>query len=77
MSKQKKTRWFPPEVKPVRKGEYEVCPYYTLPVLLEGDAEVFKMRWDGSRWLQEEGNRPAVIQSRYWRGLTSPSKEAA
>jgi hypothetical protein len=77
MSKQQKTPWFPPSIKPVRKGEYEVCPCYTLPDLLEGGEGAFKMRWDGFVWLQQESTRPAVIQSRYRRGLTAPAKEAA
>lgn len=77
MSKQKKTPWFAPHIKPVREGEYEVCPCSLSPSFAE-DSDAFRLFWDGKKWTKEPSSlQPAYIQNRYWRGLTSPSKEAA
>jgi hypothetical protein len=73
--KQKMTPWFPPEVKPARKGVYERlgvyinCPGYSL--------------WDGQRWrFTMDTPDGAMGYARYettfpdqpWRGLAEQPK---
>lgn len=77
MSKQKKTPWFPPSIKPVRKGVYETNSE-------NGGSPGFNW-WDGQSWLttadttQKAAARWDIscCQQIKWRGLTSPAKEAA
>ena len=59
----KLTPWFPPEIKPVRKGWYE-CRCCT---------DTFY--WTGERWLMMPGGGFSSIQNISWRGLASPPAE--
>jgi hypothetical protein len=70
MKKDKTTKWYPPEVKPVRTGLYE-CADAKYPNLVWLDW------WDGAYWCYEHTRKPfsPAEQSRFvWRGL---AKKAA
>ena len=65
------TDWFPPDVKPVHVGVYEIK-------LSEYNFEVYSY-WDGSRWcfacinvddaFSLKHRETKLFQKRYWRGL--------
>jgi hypothetical protein len=58
------TKWYPVDVNPVRKGEYEVrttkTPTWPFPA-------TFRAEWSGRTWKDSEGNKVANIVD--WRGL--------
>jgi len=58
------TDWYPVDVKPVRKGEYEVrnthTPVWPFPA-------TFRATWTGRTWKDSEGNKVEGIIE--WRGL--------
>ena len=66
------TPWFPPHIKPVRKGVYEVK--FTPKGLYES---YFYAMWNGKRWSRvatyEEMKRFHsnfdALQNKYWRGF--------
>jgi hypothetical protein len=62
------TTWFPPEVKPVRRGPYETfVHYYDMRTLRE---------WDGEKWLARNGaSHEAHTQHHRWRGLAVDPSE--
>lgn len=56
----KKTEWFPPEIRPVRAGKYEVeCPWCSYHY------------WDGGYWYPHKGDL-RIISATPWRGLRRP-----
>ena len=65
------TNWFPPEIKPVYKGVYEV-EYEGIFTTLSGYSY-----WDGKKWgttFKELSNAdtyrfPSPLQYRKWRGI--------
>lgn len=63
----KLTDWFPPEIKPVRKGlyhAYRVGEWHTLKY------------WNGKRWEQYKGAPWKIAQNHNWRGLAAdPTKK--
>jgi len=70
----KMTPWFPPHIKPVRKGVYEVINGYRLSHTLPIYA-----RWDGLEWSNSSyhAHHPELhytsyraYQNKYWRGFT-------
>jgi len=69
MKKQKLTDWFPPNVKPVHKGMYEVHVSHCYP---------FPRYFDGKKWhimtrAEASGTKPftpcSVDYGYHWRGL--------
>jgi hypothetical protein len=62
---QPRTDWFPPNVDPVRIGQYEMLNTST--------SLIFQVFFSGSRWFQDR-NGPAVPLLRVWpwRGLKAP-----
>ena len=58
------TDWYPVDVKPVRKGEYEVrttkTPVWPFPA-------TFRAQWTGRTWKDSDGNKVEGIIE--WRGL--------
>jgi hypothetical protein len=63
------TDWFPPDVKPVLVGLYEVA--YVVP-----ESRPRMARWDGNQWLfaasrVHGAGRPRLVQDLYWRGQTA------
>lgn len=71
--KLKLTEWFPPYIKPVHVGVYEVC-----------SLGVWRSHWDGSKWgpvyLEIGGGvrfHYHTIQNHTWRGLAQPPKNNA
>jgi hypothetical protein len=64
------TDWYPVEVKPVHKGEYEV----DLGKLVAWPfARIVRAEWTGRSWKDSEGNTVKGIES--WRGLAVDSPE--
>jgi hypothetical protein len=69
MSK-KMTPWFPPQIKPVRKGVYQAK--------LGDDGDICYAAWNGKRWswadLSHRGRMLRSFlgssQSKFWRGFT-------
>ena len=68
----KMTKWFPPHIKPARKGVYEVK--FTPKGLYES---YFYAMWNGKRWSRvatyEEmaffHSNFDALQNKYWRGF--------
>ena len=59
------TPWYPPHIKPVRKGHYQATIYATRP---QDNAPY--MRWNGEQWMNPYNNgTPCNTQERAWRGL--------
>ena len=54
----KKTDWYPPNIKPVREGLYEVG----------SDELSVKVYWDGKHWIRGNGTE-LPLQEVCWRGL--------
>lgn len=66
----KRTPWYPPHIKPVRKGLYQATVFIRSP-----NNTAPYMRWDGLRWTNPYlGGQPCQAQERAWRGLTRKSK---
>jgi hypothetical protein len=65
------TPWFPPHIKPVRVGEYEIESVYA-----DLGKTSFKAPWDGTFWHSKEGYRLAE-QDRRWRGLASDPSQVS
>jgi hypothetical protein len=66
----KKTEWFPPHIKPVRKGHYE-CRRPGFPYTLGLDY------WNGTFWCEARSKKPfsTSLQNTYeWRGLKEEAK---
>jgi hypothetical protein len=72
----KLTKWFPPEVKPVRHGWYERDYHRPVPAY---------SYWNGRFWSsgvpylmdnQMTRNIVSPFQSKHWRGLAHPPKGA-
>lgn len=64
------TEWYPVDVKPVRKGEYEV----DLGKLVAWPfARIVRAEWTGRTWKDEDGKKIKVIES--WRGLAVDPNE--
>ncbi len=61
------TPWFPPKVKPVRKGLY-------MTRYIVGQAPLL-LRWTGEIWTDEQGD--CYSASRQWRGLAFDPATAA
>ena len=67
MSEQKLTPWFPPAVKPVRRGVYET-EFCGVPGF---------SRWTGEKWANQAGSPSRALeqhvagawQAKGWRGL--------
>ena len=55
-----KTPWYPPEIKPVRKGWYECSVCYDTHL------------WTGKIWVFSDGTKVTVPFQ--WRGLTEKAK---
>ena len=64
----KMTPWFPPDIKPVRIGEYE-CKY-----CVENRNPLSRHYWDGKRWIFSRSNS-WVLNSTIWRGLSRPTRK--
>ena len=68
----KMTKWFPPHIKPVRKGVYEVK--FTPKGLYES---YFYAMWNGKRWsrvatydeMARFHQNFDALQNKYWRGF--------
>lgn len=61
------TDWFPPDVKPVRSGQY-------LSLFFDaGWAYDWMVYWDQDRrqWLDREGGNTLIDQNLTWRGKTA------
>jgi len=75
MSNPKRTPWYPPEVKPVRVGVYEVA--MTI-------VPVWYRYWDGENWHVGDETPALALKSaplngtswsvKHWRGLTEKAK---
>jgi hypothetical protein len=61
----KKTEWYPPHIKPVHCGIYEVTT---------GSAYIFKAYWDGEKFRDPDTGGRYVNVIFYWRGLTEEAK---
>jgi hypothetical protein len=70
----KMTDWFPPHIKPVRKGVYETSDLHKMPRTLPTYS-----RWDGVNWSNESYcthhaelhyTSYGALQDKYWRGFT-------
>jgi hypothetical protein len=61
----KKTAWFPPYIKPVHVGLYEV----TIDAW-----SIFEARWDGNYFRESELGARYARNIFYWRGLTEEAK---
>lgn len=57
------TPWYPPEIKPVRIGDYE-CKY-----CVERGATVNRHYWNGKRWCMSRDDPLTGLFSVIWRGL--------
>ena len=78
------TDWFPPDVKPVHVGHYQIGyatertdDPYTGPVALAGRRAV----WNGANWQHSwaaltDFDAPLSAQDRPWRGLKEPYESA-
>ena len=71
----KLTDWFPPGVKPVRVGVYQVCEHWWLA--REWHSHGYQ-HWDGQRWgifnptpdaAAAEADLASEYQINFWRGL--------
>lgn len=68
------TPWFPPEIKPVHKGVYEMEP--GQDEILGGSLGPFQ-KWNGTEWLEytssvdraDDSTEASLHQNRKWRGL--------
>jgi hypothetical protein len=58
------TPWFPPHVKPVRVGVYQVEDDRIEPKILENIRPIFSY-WNGQNWSNMRGPK----RERFWRGL--------
>jgi hypothetical protein len=58
------TEWYPPDVKPVRVGAYEITFFDS------GWAYEWFAWWDGRQWLSSEFGCSLQYQKQTWRGLT-------
>ena len=69
----KKTRWYPKEVNPVRKGVYEIKNRNDIPWYRHWDGRVWYV---GSRWpVVARWHQTTVTYCRDpWRGLTEKAK---
>ena len=73
----KMTDWFPPHIKPVREGVYEV----SFASRQKTDAPMYAT-WNGSRWSCWSNGKNDVyhtrfleaVQDKYWRGFTEEQK---
>ena len=73
----KMTKWFPPHIKPVREGVYEVSFKYWP----KKDAPMYAT-WNGSRWsvwshFKDDMYHARFLyadQGKYWRGFTEEQK---
>ena len=69
----KKTRWFEPHEKPVRKGVYEIKYFNTSPVFAY---------WTGRKWtcsfdtidMASHCEYETSLQDKTWRGFTEEQK---
>jgi hypothetical protein len=70
----KMTKWFPPHIKPVREGVYEISFKYWP----KKDAPMYAA-WNGSRWsvwshlIKDDLYHARFLyadQGKYWRGFT-------
>ena len=62
----RKTPWYPPHIKPVRKGLYQATVFFYSP-----DDTAPYMRWDGAQWINPyNDDQPCMEQNRAWRGLS-------
>jgi hypothetical protein len=76
MSK-KMTPWFPPHIKPMRVGVYQIKFNYTMP-----RTESMYATWNGRRWSNmsyvKSGDWHKVFigaeQKKHWRGFTEEQK---
>ena len=60
----KLTGWYPPEIKPVRKG------WYDATIINPPDGAPYpRMMWDGMQWWHPRNKCPCDFQDRWWRGL--------
>lgn len=72
------TKWFPPHIKPVREGVYEI-KYTSKPT--NPNPPIYAT-WHGSRWssgslkLHDKYHKDfyGAIQEKYWRGFTEEQK---
>ena len=73
----KMTKWFPPHIKPVREGVYEIK--YTSKV---AHGSCMCATWNGYRWSSGSADMRdkyqqqfyGAIQEKYWRGFTEEQK---
>lgn len=62
------TDWYPPEIKPVRVGEYEISFFDC------GWQYEYRAWWDGAIWRATNGGGWSFVnQELTWRGQTEPT----
>lgn len=57
------TEWFPPNIKPVHIGEYEVKTCGCIPT------QTFRVYWNGDIFQSIIYREPLLNQNRIWRGV--------
>lgn len=73
----KMTNWFPPSIKPVRAGVYEIKFTYTMM-----PTESKYATWNGKKWSNMSYHKTGywhgifvgAEQNKYWRGFTEEQK---
>jgi len=75
----KMTNWFPPHIKPVRKGVYQIM--YTGVGWSESQDHLYAtwngLRWSSASWKKRDDYHKQFygsIQNKYWRGFTEKQK---
>jgi hypothetical protein len=58
------TEWYPPEIKPVRVGEYEIWSNYSM-----------RLWWNGDSWGTGNYELLPWLQNCHWRGLAADPKK--
>ena len=70
-----KTKWFPAEIKPKRKGIYEVWSlvFNQCGWFCHWDGKKWGYAYQNINWAYDSRNKTSETQYRHWRGLSEPS----